>query len=70
MTVLFWIAAGLLLLVGVPGAISFAAYLSTGEPVPLARAKAAWRWAVVIVLGTFNIIVFKRVVEGIRAIWF
>ena len=31
----------------------FALFLSTGEAVPLARAKLLYRWTVVVVLGTF-----------------
>ncbi len=68
MRVLFWISGVLVLLLAMPAALFFALHLSTGEAVPLARAKAFYRWAVVVVLGTFNIVVFGRVIDGIRAL--
>ena len=67
MRVLFWISGVLVLLLAMPSALFFALHLSTGEAVPLARAKVFYRWAVVVVLGTFNIVVFGRVIDGIRA---
>ena len=66
MTFLFWTAGVLLVLTAVPSALFFVLHLSTGEPVPLARARALYRWAVVVVLGTFNIAIFTRVIDGIR----
>lgn len=69
MTVVFWTALVLVVLLLIPAAISYAAYLPTGEPVPRERAIKLFRWAVVVVLGTFNIWVFKRVIEGIRALF-
>ena len=68
MRVLFWISGVLVLLLAMPSALFFALHLSTGEAVPLARAKFFYRWAVVVVLGTFNIVVFGRVIDGIRAL--
>ncbi len=68
MTVVYWMAAVALLLLAVPGLVFYAAFLSTGEPVPQARARSCYRWCVVVVLGTFNIAVFKRVFEGIQAL--
>ena len=69
MTVLFWVAGVLLVLTASPAILFFALHLSTGEPVPLARAKAFWRWSVVVVLGTFDIWIFERVFTALRAIW-
>ena len=69
MTFLFWTAGVLLVLTAVPSALFFVLHLSTGEPVPLARARALYRWAVVVVLGTFNIAIFSRVIAGIRALY-
>ena len=68
MSVMFWISGGLVVSLALPSALFFALHLATGEPVPLARAKALYRWAVVVVLGTFNIVIFGRVIEGIRAL--
>ena len=69
MTALFWIAGVLLVLLGVPSAIFFALHLATGEPVPLARARALFHWLVVVALGTFDIAIFTKVVQGLIAIW-
>ena len=69
MKVLFWISGVLAVMLAVPSAFFFALHLSTGEPVPLVRAKSLYRWVVVVVLGTFNIVIFTRVFEGLRAIW-
>ena len=48
MKVLFWTAGVLLALTAVPAAVFFGLHLATGEPVPLARAKAFYHWAVVV----------------------
>ncbi len=69
MKVLFWISGALLALLAVPTVIFFVLHLSTGEPVPLARAKALYRWCVVVVLGTFNIAIFTRVFQGLYQIF-
>ena len=69
MIVLFWVAGVLLVLLGVPAAIFFALHLATGEPVPLARARALFHWLVVVALGTFDIAIFTKVVQGLIAIW-
>ena len=69
MKVLFWIAGVLAVMLAGPSAFFFTLHLSTGEPVPLVRAKALYRWVVVVVLATFNIVIFTRVFEGLRALW-
>ena len=69
MKVLFWFSGMVLTLLAVPSVIFFVLHLSTGEPVPLARAKALYRWCVVVVLGTFNIAIFTRVLQGLYAIF-
>ena len=69
MKVLFWISGVLLTLLAVPTVVFFVLHLSTGEPVPLARAKALYRWCVVVVLGSFNIVIFTRVVQGLDVIF-
>ncbi len=69
MTVLFWVAGIGLVLTAAPAALFFVLHLSTGEAVPLARAKAFYHWAVVIFLGTFDIAIFTKVVQGLIAIW-
>ena len=69
MKALLWISGVLVVLLAVPSAFFFALHLSTGESAPLVRAKALYRWTVVVVLGTFNIVIFTRVFQGLRAIW-
>ncbi len=69
MTVLFWVGGVLLALTALPAALFFALHLATGEPVPLARAKAFYHWAVVVFLGTFDIAIFTKVVQGILLFW-
>jgi hypothetical protein len=69
MTWLFWVGGLLLALTALPAALFFALHLATGEPVPLARAKAFYHWAVVVFLGTFNIAIFTKVIQGILLFW-
>ena len=45
------------------------ATVASGEPVPLARAKAFYHWAVVVFLGTFDIAIFTKVIQGIMLFW-
>ena len=68
MKYLFIIGAIVLACTAIPAAVFFGLHISTGEPVPLVRAKALYRWSVVVVLGTFNLWVFHRVYLGIRAL--
>ena len=69
MKVVFWISGVLFTLLAVPSLLFFGLHQSTGEPVPLARAKALYRWCVVVVLGTFNIAIFTRVFQGLYEIF-
>lgn len=69
MTVLFWVGGVLLALTALPAMLFFALHLATGEPVPLARAKAFYHWAVVVFLGTFDIAIFTKVIQGLILIW-
>lgn len=61
MTPFLWIALALLVLTGVPAAVSFALYLTSGSDLWQARAVRFWRWAVLVVLITFNVTIFKHV---------
>ena len=69
MTVLFWVGGVLFVLTALPAAFFFALHLASGEPVPLVRAKAFYHWAVVVFLGTFDIAIFTKVVQGIMLFW-
>lgn len=68
MKVLYWLCGILFTLTSVSSAVFFFLHISTGEHVPRERAVAFYRWAVVVALATFNIWVFKRVIDGIRAL--
>ena len=69
MTLLFWTGGVLFALTALPAIFFFVLHLATGEPVPLVRAKAFYRWAVVVFLGTFDIAIFTKVVQGILLFW-
>ena len=69
MTLLFWTGGVLFALTALPAIFFFALHLATGEPVPLARARAFYHWAVVVFLGTFDIAIFTKVIQGLIAIW-
>jgi hypothetical protein len=65
MKFVFWIS-GLLLVPLAGGAILyFGMYIGTGEPEPREKAVALYRWTVVVVLGTFNIWIFTRVIQSV-----
>lgn len=68
MKFLFWTSGILLVPLLGTSAFFFSLYLGTGEEVPRKRAVALYRWAVVLVLGTFNIWIMGRVIDGIRAL--
>ena len=51
-------------------AMFWSVYAGTGEDIARRRAVAAFRWCVVVVLGTFNIWIFTRVGGAIKDIWF
>lgn len=67
MTVVYWICGILFLVLAGSSTFFFVLHISTGEHVPRLRAVALYRWAVVVGLGTFNIWIFKRVIEAL--IW-
>jgi hypothetical protein len=69
MKVVFWIGGISFVLTAIPCVIFFAAYLSTGETVPKERALKFYRWAALAVLSTFNIWIFKRVFDGVMALF-
>lgn len=61
MTPFLWFAVAMLVLTAVPATVSFALYLGTGIDLWQARALRFWRWAVLVVLITFNVTIFKHV---------
>jgi hypothetical protein len=65
MTVVYWICGILFLTLAGSSAFFMALHVSTGEHVPRERSVALYRWAVVVGLGTFNLWIFKRVIEAL-----
>jgi hypothetical protein len=70
MKYLFWTGAVLTLLTLAPAGLYWLVYVGTKEALARQRAVAFFRFAVVIVLATFNIWIFGRVVLAIKDIWF
>ena len=62
MTVLYWISFVLLLLTALPSAGCFVAYLTTGTDHWNTLAVRYFRWAVLVVLITFNISIFRHII--------
>ncbi|HVQ02020.1 MAG TPA: hypothetical protein VMT14_00785 [Burkholderiaceae bacterium] len=70
MTYLFIASAVLTVLALAASAMYWSLHAATGEDIPRQRATGFFRWAVVIVLATFNIWIFTRVGGAIKDIWF
>lgn len=68
MNMLFLVSGLLLIPLAGTSIFFYSLYLGTGEEVPRQRARALYRWSVVLVLGTFDIWIFARVIDGIRAL--
>ena len=62
MTPFLWVALVLLALTAVPAVVSFVFYLSSGIDLWQERAVRFYRWAVLVVLITFNITIFKHII--------
>ena len=62
MTPFLWLALVLFVLCAVPAVVSFALYLSSGIDLWQHRAVRFYRWAVLVVLVTFNFTIFKHIV--------
>lgn len=69
MTVFWWIAGGLLLVSLAIASGGFMAYVSSGDDRYQELARSAWRWTVVLALGTFNITIFKHIIFTLLSIW-
>jgi hypothetical protein len=68
MTVVYWICGILFVLLASSSALFFMLHIASGEHVPRERAVALFHWTKVVALGTFNIWIFKRVIDGIRVL--
>jgi hypothetical protein len=62
MTPLLWFAALLLAATALPSAWYFVAYLATGTHMHRVWALRFYRWAALVVLATFNVLIFKHIV--------
>jgi len=69
MTYLFIASTVLTVLTLAGSALYWSVYAGTGAQVARLRAVGFFRWAVVIVLATFNIWIFTRVGTAIKDIW-
>jgi hypothetical protein len=65
MNIVLWIGVVLFALFALPAAFFFVLHLGSGEHVPRERAAKLGRWAWLVVLVTFNIQVWGRVVRGV-----
>ena len=61
----FWISGLLLLPLATTMLVFFGLYIAHGDDLYKERATIFYRWSVVVVLGTFNIWIFTRVIRGI-----
>ncbi len=62
MTPLHWIALALFMAAALPAVVSFMLYLGNGNDLLRERAARFYRWAVLVVLVTFNIAIFKHII--------
>jgi hypothetical protein len=66
-----FIASAALTLITLAGSgLYWSVFIGTGEQVARLRAVGLFRWTVVVLLATFNIWIFTRVVAAIVDIWF
>ena len=65
---LYWVAITLLGLTSLSSALFYLLHLATNEPVPLARARVLYRWAVVVLLASFNAYIYGMVIDGLRGV--
>lgn len=62
MTVVYWAAIALLSLMLVVSGLCFVVNLVTDDRDWYRRARAWFRWAIVVVLSTFNVAVFRHII--------
>ena len=68
MTVVYWICGILFVVLASSSALFFMLHIASGEHVPRERAVALFHWTKVVALAGFDIWIFKRVFDGIRAL--
>jgi hypothetical protein len=69
MRIFYWVAGVLLALTALPSAGFFACYIILGEDGCLVRAKAFYRWAVMVFLFSFNVVLYKYVILAFIALF-
>ncbi len=69
MKVFWWIALPLVLISFAIASGAFMANIATGDERYKPLAAAAWRWTIVLALGSFNIFIFKHIVWTLLQIW-
>jgi hypothetical protein len=69
MIVFYWVAGILLALTALPSAFFFVLYIVSGEDGCQRRATMFYRWAALVALTTFNIVIFKHVIGTLIDIW-
>lgn len=62
MTVFYWIMFVIFLLVAVPCLLYFGRYLATGDDRLRYQATRFFRWSSLVVLTTFNVTIFRRII--------
>ena len=65
MKIVYWISLVLVVLTLAPSILFWMLYLSTGEAIARSRAVNMFHWCKVVVLGTFNIWIFTRVIQSL-----
>ena len=65
---IYWVALTLLGSTSLASAFFYLLHLGSNEPVPLARARSLFHWSKVVLLGSFNVWIFSRVIDAIRAL--
>ena len=59
----------LFVLLASSSALFFMLHIASGEHVPRERAIALFHWTKVVALGSFDIWIFKRVIDAIRVLF-
>ena len=69
MKILWWSAVTLTALTAFPALVYLLWFVFTDEPLALARARAFFRWTQVVVLFSFDVLIFTHIVRTLIDIW-
>jgi len=67
MDFVYWVALALLVIMMVPAAAYYGAYVFTGEVYSRLMAVRFFRWAVTVALATSNVTIYKHIILTIFA---